>query len=281
MVGRRARRPAGPLRVAARHLHVRIAGDPAEFGEIGIGRCRRAPAARSAASSDRGSRDNSARVRSSIRAPTRSIEPLRRGVAILTRGVLASTLSRAAVGISVAGVVPPGLGAATPGVAGVPHGRCLRRAGLLAGLRRRRRCPALRREEILEAEQDHAGDDDRENEIFLIVHRSVIRMRRNRVVAAAAPGVAAHQPFQGENDTAQRAVLGDRFLRVMRAARLEAAGRQQQRRDQELIGADEARGNRGLEMNRRCNGRVRPSTSLRTRCVMRGIDRCQRRFSSS
>ena len=55
---------------------------------------------------------------------------------------------------------------------------------------------------------------------------------RNRIVAAAAPGMAAQQPAQRETETVQRSVPLDRFGRVIRAARQKAAGRRQQRRQQ-------------------------------------------------
>src|SRR5579862_473206 len=63
--------------------------------------------------------------------------------------------------------------------------------------------------------------------------------RGNRVIAAAAPGMAPQQPVRGEKKAARRAMRRDRLLGVMRAAWLEAAAWLQQRRDDELIGADE------------------------------------------
>src|SRR5712691_8795554 len=62
--------------------------------------------------------------------------------------------------------------------------------------------------------------------------------RRDRVVAAAAPGVAAQEPSYREERTARRAMSRDSFRGVVRAAWVKATRRPEDRRHQQLIGAD-------------------------------------------
>src|SRR5579872_1234142 len=69
----------------------------------------------------------------------------------------------------------------------------------------------------------------------------VMRMgKRNRVIAAAAPGVATHQAAERQPGAWSRPMEGDRLGRVMRAARDEPAARREKRGHQELIEADKA-----------------------------------------
>src|SRR2546423_7001525 len=62
---------------------------------------------------------------------------------------------------------------------------------------------------------------------------------RDGIVAAAAPGMATQQPAQGEADAAHRTVAFDGFGGVMRAARIITAGGRQDRRDAELVAAND------------------------------------------
>src|SRR5438067_8550716 len=68
---------------------------------------------------------------------------------------------------------------------------------------------------------------------------SAARFGRNGVVAAAAPRMATQQPAQGEAEAAQRAVPFDGFGSVVRAARIITTGGRQDRRDAELITAND------------------------------------------
>ncbi len=60
---------------------------------------------------------------------------------------------------------------------------------------------------------------------------------RYRIKSSGMKWTAARQPFQREPHSAPRAKLRDRFVRVLRASRLEFAGRGHQRRDTRLISA--------------------------------------------
>src|SRR5579859_6403029 len=62
---------------------------------------------------------------------------------------------------------------------------------------------------------------------------------RNRIVATAAPGVAAAEPAQRQEAAGPGAMAGDRFHGIGRTARLESAFRSQQGRDRHPIEPDQ------------------------------------------
>jgi hypothetical protein len=76
---------------------------------------------------------------------------------------------------------------------------------------------------------------------------------RHRIIAAAAPGMAARQPPQRKTAAAQRTMFRQRFDCVIRTARQIPTGRRQYRRYQQLISADNAsqrRARNGREFER-------------------------------
>ena len=82
----------------------------------------------------------------------------------------------------------------------------------------------------LKPDQDPDREHDREQKVALF-HRRVgaaSRLDRDRVVAAAAPGMAAQQAPSGQQRAAPRSVHADRFGRIVRAARVIAARRREE-----------------------------------------------------
>src|SRR3546814_18268151 len=63
---------------------------------------------------------------------------------------------------------------------------------------------------------------------------------RDRVIAEAAPGVAAGEAFRGEPAAGKGAVAGHRLAGVVGAGRAVAAARRADRRDQQLVAEDTA-----------------------------------------
>src|SRR5579864_2365022 len=68
------------------------------------------------------------------------------------------------------------------------------------------------------------------------------RLRRDRVVAAEIPGVAAQQPHEPEPGAPEHSEARDRLERVLRAARVEAAARTEEWTHGPLIEPDQAEG---------------------------------------
>src|SRR5580692_4054597 len=62
---------------------------------------------------------------------------------------------------------------------------------------------------------------------------------RDRIVTAGVPGVAAQQSAQRQDTAVQCAVRAQCLERVLRAGRIEAATRSEQRTQRQLVGADD------------------------------------------
>ena len=182
-----------------------------------------------------------------MRPPVSAIEPCSRGVLIFTRGCSASACSRVAA--AGAGGAPGAAGA--PGGAGAVAGRSGAGAGVAGAVwrrcRRRRRCRVEFLEQELKADQNADREHDREQEIALF--HCGLRTAGSAARVDAAPGRSRCRPRDGSAAAgaaparaAPRPVPLDRFGRIVRAARIKAAGGRQERRRQQLIGADQRLG---------------------------------------
>ena len=65
--------------------------------------------------------------------------------------------------------------------------------------------------------------------------------RRDKIHATGMPRMAFQYALCGEPGSAQRAVLFERFGRIRRTRRIEAATRAQQRTEQQAVGADQCK----------------------------------------
>src|SRR5690349_10148636 len=75
--------------------------------------------------------------------------------------------------------------------------------------------------------------------MLLVMRMRVMGAGRDRIKSAFVPGVTTGDALQREPRAAQRTMSLDGFDRVVRARRIEAAARPQERADGELVPADQ------------------------------------------